>query len=550
MYKKKVLFCSEASYLNTGYSTMTHEILLRLHNTGKYDIAELATYGMAKDPRIYDIPWTFFPNMPTPGNTDEQQAYESKSSNQFGEWKFEETCLKFRPDVVIDFRDPWMCQFELYSPFRRFYQLLWMPTVDAYPQDAAWLSDYSRADAVLTYTNFGARTLTRQAGNSIKQVGVASPGIDTTTFFPAKDKAAHKKSMGFSPDKMIIGTVIRNQKRKLYPDILDIFQKFLEKAPIEIAKKSYLYLHTAYPDVGWNIPQLLKEFGVSHRVLFTYLCRHCNYITGGQYCDVYVTCPRCKTNNLITPNPQHGLSRQHLAQIYNLMDVYLQYSVSEGFGIPVLEAAACGVPVMVVNYSGMEDFPETIGAIPIRPLKCPKEVETHRNMAVPDNNQCIDELIKFMSLPKTVQQKKGIETYMKCKAHYDWNTIIKVWEQSIDNLPTKPHLETWESPPQIYSQHLVMPDNLSNEDFVRWAIINIANEPSLINSYIESKFIKDLNYGQMSEFTGYPYFSDLSAIGVRPKMREFNRDNIIKEMMNFINHKNYWEEKRVTLLQK
>ena len=45
MNKKKVLFVSEASYLNTGYATYSREVLKRLHATGKYELAEFSTYG-------------------------------------------------------------------------------------------------------------------------------------------------------------------------------------------------------------------------------------------------------------------------------------------------------------------------------------------------------------------------------------------------------------------------------------------------------------------------------------------------------------------------
>ena len=45
MNKKKVLFVSEASYLNTGYATYSREVLKRLHATGKYELAEFSIYG-------------------------------------------------------------------------------------------------------------------------------------------------------------------------------------------------------------------------------------------------------------------------------------------------------------------------------------------------------------------------------------------------------------------------------------------------------------------------------------------------------------------------
>ena len=51
--KKKILFCSEASYLNTGYATYSREIIRRLHASGKYEVAEFASYGKDGDPRIW-----------------------------------------------------------------------------------------------------------------------------------------------------------------------------------------------------------------------------------------------------------------------------------------------------------------------------------------------------------------------------------------------------------------------------------------------------------------------------------------------------------------
>lgn len=54
--------------------------------------------------------------------------------------------------------------------------------------------------------------------------------------------------------------------------------------------------------------------------------------------------------------------------LYNLSSLFIFPSLYEGFGFPPLEAAACGVPVMVSNSSS---FPETIGtgAILIDPLR-------------------------------------------------------------------------------------------------------------------------------------------------------------------------------------
>jgi len=60
MRKPRILFCSEATFLNTGYATYTREILNYLHSTGKYELAEMASYGERIDPRASDIPLKYY----------------------------------------------------------------------------------------------------------------------------------------------------------------------------------------------------------------------------------------------------------------------------------------------------------------------------------------------------------------------------------------------------------------------------------------------------------------------------------------------------------
>ena len=128
MRKKRILFCSEATFLNTGYATYTREILNYLHGTGKDEIAELGAYGQRNDPRANNIPWKYYGVAPNtdfePKATQEElQVYNQSGTNQFGEWIFEHVCLDFMPDVVCDIRDFWMLEFAERSPFRKFFNL-------------------------------------------------------------------------------------------------------------------------------------------------------------------------------------------------------------------------------------------------------------------------------------------------------------------------------------------------------------------------------------------------------------------------------------------
>src|SRR5690348_10157228 len=135
--RKRILTVGESSFLSTGYSVYGHEVLKRLHATGKYELFELGCYGSHNDARGAGVPWTFMSNMPGPGQEEE---YNRNPINQFGEWKFEQACLDFKPDIVWTYRDVWMDDFVERSPFRRLFHWAYMPTCDASPQDHQWVS--------------------------------------------------------------------------------------------------------------------------------------------------------------------------------------------------------------------------------------------------------------------------------------------------------------------------------------------------------------------------------------------------------------------------
>jgi glycosyltransferase involved in cell wall biosynthesis len=52
-------------------------------------------------------------------------------------------------------------------------------------------------------------------------------------------------------------------------------------------------------------------------------------------------------------------SGEQMAHFYSSLDVLLAASCGEGFGIPVIEAQACGVPAIVTDFSAQ---PEVCGA--------------------------------------------------------------------------------------------------------------------------------------------------------------------------------------------
>ncbi|WP_053240438.1 glycosyltransferase family 4 protein [Pyrobaculum islandicum] len=150
--------------------------------------------------------------------------------------------------------------------------------------------------------------------------------------------------------------------RVIYPGVDNIFKPLTRKEKAkEVIKTKYgveppfiLYVGTLEPRK--NVERLIasyyilkKKMGIKHRLILV-----------GKKVWMYNT-----IFNLIS---KLGLSnqvvyigyvdREDLPLFYNLADVFVYPSLYEGFGIPPLEAMACGTPVVTSNTSSL---PEVVG---------------------------------------------------------------------------------------------------------------------------------------------------------------------------------------------
>lgn len=544
MRKPRVLWVGEATHLHTGYAVYGKEVLNRLWKTGKYEIAEQACYGDVGEPRRFDNPWGYYGNLPT--NGPETEEYRNSPPHAFGRWRFERIALDFKPDVVIDIRDFWMVEHEGTSPYRRLYNWALMPTVDSEPQQEQWLSAYIDADAIFTYSKYGKDVLQSESNNKVKFIDTAPPGAAFNIFKPVQNKKDHKGAYGFVDDINIVGTVMRNQARKLYPDLLEAFKTFIEKYPA-MGEKTFLYLHTAYPDSGWDIPYFLKRNNLGNKVLFTYVCPHCQYVFPSFFQDARTICRRCNNPSAILPNTSRGVDESQLAQILNCFDVYVQYSVCEGFGMPQVEAAACGVPVMAVNYSAMESILKDIDGIPIDVERYFWDAGTSCRRALPSNNDFIEKLHNFLRKPKEMQQKQGRNAMIGAIKHYNYDKTAAVWEKYLDSVPIYDGI--WDSPPRIIHPNTNVPPGLTNDQFVRWVIINTLGEPEKLNSYMALRMLRDLNYGEAFNGGREISHNEASLLAMGVKMDPFSYSHVVERALDMANKRNYFEQLRVGMIK-
>lgn len=540
MRKKKILFCSEASWLSTGYSVYTKEILSRLNQIDEFEVAELACYADRNDPNISSTPWKVFPNKPL--KTDPQyKTYSENVNAQFGDQTFNQILLDYQPDIVMDIRDPWMWEFEQRSPFREFFHWALMPTVDAEPQADQWINMFSSADSVFAYTEFGRDTILSQC-DQINFVDVASPAA-SEAFFPVEDKGAHKESMGLNKDSFIVGTVMRNQRRKLYPDLMEAFKKFLET---EQKDNIYLYLHTYYPDVGWEIPDLIQRYGLSSRVLMTYKCKNCKKISVDFFQNSVTVCNSCRSLSNQLVGIQNHIDEKELAKIYNTFDVYVQYANSEGFGMPQVEAAYCALPVLSIDYSAMKSVVKNIGGIPMKPLSYYVECETGCKRAIPDNNLLAMRLHDLYSATDAKLKEIGFQIMNKALQFYNWDKTASVWAKRFKEIELVDTKKTWLSPSRIKTPTTQIPDNLKTSiDKVNFIFNKILCKPEWIGNYIWKRTLKDITFGYRCENMDKDFYFNESHKKSYTSNKPFSFEQACKEMYNLRMQMNEWEKARL-----
>ena len=85
---------------------------------------------------------------------------------------------------------------------------------------------------------------------------------------------------------------------------------------------------------------------------------------------------------------------------------------------------------------------------------------------------------------------------------------------------------------------------MDNKKFVEWLIINVLGETDKLNSYMASRLIRDLNYGQTTEGMGGVYHNEDSLLYSSPKNILFNQNDAYKNMLELCNRRNYWEKIR------
>lgn len=307
MTRPPLLIHSNAPWSPTGYGSQCGLFAPKLND--RYEVGISSFYGL-EGARLNWESMNVYPGL---GGDFGNSSLLPNAAAHFGG--------NLRGGLVLTLMDVWVLDPRL---LHQINTACWVP-VDHEPAPPKVLEFFAASGAVpIAMSKFGEKML---AGFDPLYI---PHGIDTEVYRPIP-RAEARAWTEFPEDKFVVGMVAANKgnpSRKCFAEALQAFKEFRGANPDAV-----LYLHTDMAGrEGVNLPHLIQSVGLPDDSVFF------------------------PDQDRIAFNP---FSQKAMANVYSSFDVLLSPSAGEGFGIPVLEANACGVPAIVTDFSAQ---PEVCGA--------------------------------------------------------------------------------------------------------------------------------------------------------------------------------------------
>lgn len=224
----------------------------------------------------------------------------------------------FNPDLIITLGDVWVTDPNL---FRELPVAHWLPS-DCRPMSLADRNVVQSSGAeLIAMSRFGYERFKTAGFNPV----YVPHAIELDVFKPLPNVDELRESCGLKPDDFVIGINQANNDaiRKALPEQMLAFAKFAQNHP-----EAMLTLHTGvHQDGGQDLEAVAENLGILDKVRVVDQYRY--------------------TAGMITP--------KDLCEWYNVIDVLSQTVYAEGYGLPIMEAQACGTPVITTDASSMEE---------------------------------------------------------------------------------------------------------------------------------------------------------------------------------------------------
>jgi glycosyltransferase involved in cell wall biosynthesis len=330
--KLKIAYVGSNPAANSGFGVVTRYLLKHLYRRG-FDIACL---GYLEDPDNFEQDQYDYP------------VETARFENTLEEGVVRDFCLRHRADVILLHDEINICKiwFEklMEQPKARTPVICYVP-VYGEPVAHAFIPFLRAVRGVIAYTRFGCQIIEKYAEINAH---FAHLGVDRDVFYPY-DRArrdAMRDFLGWG-DKFVVMFVSRNRLNKQHTKLI--------KAMAMMRKMKYkdilCYIHcnpveeySAYGG-GVDLTRWVRHAGLEDTVFFPEEME-----TQERGIALY-------DEGTDLPSPGRGRTKNKLRHFglpsrYNLADFYIHPSLAEGFGLPLVEAMATGLPLAHTDDGG------------------------------------------------------------------------------------------------------------------------------------------------------------------------------------------------------
>lgn len=305
----RLMYSSNAFWSNSGYGVQGRSLLPRLAALpqvgGVQNVAMFAWYGLQ-------------------GGLHEVQGIRCYpgGADPYGNDIIGAHVKDFGANVVISLIDVWVMK----ETAQKIAPALWLPwlPIDHDPVPQVVLESLRGAHRPLTYSRWGQRLLA--------DAGVANTyiphGVEPNVYRVLAGPEVREFRRNVLGDPQHLTVMVAANKgfpdRKAFQVQLRAWARFAQDKP-----GARLYIHTEPTPMygGIDFGALMTNLGIAEKCIFP---------------DRY--------------QYFRGLPPEYLALVYNNADIYLGAAMSEGFGIPLIEAQACGAPVVTTDFSAMPEL--------------------------------------------------------------------------------------------------------------------------------------------------------------------------------------------------